>query len=568
MNKNEEIIKERLNNLEGLAFSSYKIDNVILPMPKWSSFNPTILKGSCIILSSFYDIQEKDGEIKIEYKPIPINIQKMKIMKKIKHGGAKDIVAKLKSNQIKMNFFIILWWIITMIVSVYIATKTGQYMYEKPIKQSWDLAVGRGNTLMATLNPKRSARFYRLMNDVLPKFIELSNDNDIQSNSTELAMVSSVYNSLVTSNIKLEGFLTEPLKYHHKGDLKDKQLTNLFQFLFGFVTVGANGLNKAFIEPFELQVGEFNSRLEELTSNKDEMIEMLKKLNHIINKDGQQMKKIGENNTEFVQVALGVVGEFFSFVAGNTEVSSVSKAKERLILANEIFSSTPAVLNEMNAIISPIPGDISQIFNHLNDIFSECIRMHTMSGVVMSVLQTVFYYTSEAVLKLVNYNDRSTVVMQSFNQLQYMQNEIANLVTQLLTQRLNPKQTQEIVNNIAIEFVRNIPDVDVDIYKIEAELVNLFNSAEMKQYITLISEQTYSISDNLHGNSNVAKAFNKIIMKSLTTMIKVVPGNELLSLAPGTGSLRRRLKGGGLKRHRSKKVRKQRKSKKTRKNTR
>ena len=47
MNKNEKIIKERLTNLEGLAFSSYKIDNVKLPMPKWSSFNPTILKGSC-----------------------------------------------------------------------------------------------------------------------------------------------------------------------------------------------------------------------------------------------------------------------------------------------------------------------------------------------------------------------------------------------------------------------------------------------------------------------------------------------------------------------------------------
>ena len=72
---------------------------------------------------------------------------------------------------------------------------------------SENLAVGRGNTMMATLNPQRSARFSHLMNDVLPKFIELSNDNDIQSNSTELAMVSSVYNSLVTYNKELEGFL-------------------------------------------------------------------------------------------------------------------------------------------------------------------------------------------------------------------------------------------------------------------------------------------------------------------------------------------------------------------------
>ena len=183
-------------------------------------------------------------------------------------------------------------------------------------------------------------------------------------------------------------------------------------------------------------------------------------------------------------------------------------------------------------------------------------QMYVIFGIIGMVIQTIFYYILVLIVKLVAPKNKEKAVMQFFGNIQEGQHKIASVVTELLTQTdLTEEQAISIVTAASLQY---IPTEYIDERQIENELVNLYNTKDMKDAFELISNQSQLYDENMDKRAKLFKTYKKIITSTVDEMQKHTTQHRLTEY----GGCRMR------KRYRSKKVRKHRKSKKTRKNTR
>ena len=569
MNKNEKIVRERLKNLEEILFSSYKLNNEKLPMPKWSSFNQNILKGSCIILSTFYDIQMgKNGEIKIEYKPIPVNTIN-KYMRQ--YGGGKDkivprkdskeIVARKKSKEITYNVAYFLFWTISIATSLYLSMMVCKYLYLGPMHRTYTISQNKVNDLIAKLSPGAYNTNEALrLTEYVDIFIKLS-DIPISQNestdemSTDLAVIISfqdiVANRKSEENLFLLPAPIDTLEYN-------KTLNNeaSIPFLFSILKYGVDGLSTELYKPLNEKYKEIKAKGKAQADHIQNIKDKLDTVSIIIQNDVDTSMENANSLSKAVETAHDVMINAVNFMMGSTEETKVGNFHERLIVGKEILRLIPRVTAQLSIAIPNIPVDILDVYGNMQNISNMAFQMYVLFGIIGMVIQTIVYYIIVLIVKLAAPENKKKAAMQVLGNIQEGQHKFGSVTAELLAQ--TDLTEEQIISIVTAASLKYIPTEYIDERQFEIRLVKRFNEKDMQDAFKLISNQSQLYDENMDKRKMSFQAYKKIITSTVDEMQKHTTQHRLTEY--GGGRMR--------KRYRSKKVRKQRKSKKTRKNTR